>query len=676
MAIDFSKAMAEVSTIVDTSTVSMEMMSDSVREIALVHGQTTTSVAKGLYQAVSSGAKAGAEAIEFLTTATQLGVAGVASTSDAVDLLSGVLANYRTEGITAERASDILFKTVEKGRTTIGALAGSFGRVLPLSKQMGVSLEEAAASLATLTLTLGSTEEASTALRGTFTQMLRTSDEGKKILDEAGISFDKSAIKAKGFAGVLGEVSDKLGDNSDALNTLFPDIRAYTGALSLLDDQSRLLIDNLDAITLSVGSFRDALDKQLADPGFRATATTNALNIGLEKLGQVLLGEFSLAMGDGVEGIKGLEQAVSDLDVAVKPLIGTAAQLARVVVWFADVVPDASEAYSELDDRLAAVADRMFTLTENTDTATSSLWDQVKAAEALGQVQLSLDEQLRLMFERQRRAREDQRILDNARPELPIEADFSGDPRRGTLIDPRRFGPVISPRPERTTPIGTDEQRKLLSDTKRFADELAGIARQRKQLDEENRANAIEAQAFVDRLSSQLGGVFNLVVDGARGFGSALVDAARGADDAFEQFAERFLLRMADMIAQAAILELLFHSINAISTSAGSAFTQSTGVGQDSGLISGIISGIGSLFSPSATAEPFVAASGAGVATPGAVASEGGGVNHTYNIYANDSASFVQMVARNPRAIAQVVASTIQTDPAMKSAFGVRGVVK
>jgi len=228
--------MSEVSTIVDTSVVSMNELGASVQRIALIHGQAQEAVARGLYQAISSGAKAGAESISVLNTATGLAVAGVTDVKTSTDLLTTAMNAYRASNLTAARAADVIFRTVEKGKTTVGELAGAMGSVLPVASSLGVSFDEVSAALATLTLGGLSTDEASTALRATLLSMLDVTTEGQVLLKKYGLSFDSASLKSKGLAGVLADVQSRLAGNTDAIRILFPNVRALTGVLSLLGD--------------------------------------------------------------------------------------------------------------------------------------------------------------------------------------------------------------------------------------------------------------------------------------------------------------------------------------------------------------------------------------------------------------------------------------------------------
>ena len=359
-AMDFGKAMSEVSTLVDEQAVSMDGLSESVSRIAVEYGQAESVVARGLYQAISSGAEAGAESLNVLEVSTQLAVAGVTDVATATDLVTSSINAYRGANLQAAEASDVLFKTVQLGKTTIGELAGSLGQVLPLSASLGISFEEVNAALATLTLGGLSTAEASTALRATLSSMLNVTGDGEKILKRAGVSFDEAAVNAKGLAGILADVEREFGGNNQALQELFPNVRGLTAVLSLLSDGGAKLNETLLDIEDSAGAAGEALQKQLDDPTFKATQTVNAFKIALREAGSVMVNEFAAsfdAMGAANENMVAVEQTMQGIEAIAVVLAKTVQGLAAAFWALVAVVRTFVAQGSLLANTLGLVSD-------------------------------------------------------------------------------------------------------------------------------------------------------------------------------------------------------------------------------------------------------------------------------------------------------------------------------
>ncbi|MHC4251874.1 MAG: phage tail tape measure protein [Planctomycetota bacterium] len=119
----FGSAMAEVWTILDVGKDRLDALGREIRRIAVGFGETPQKMAKAAYQAISAGIP-GAGVGGFLQTAGKSAVAGVSDTFTAVDVLTTVLNSYGMQAERAEYVSDLLFKTVELGKTTFNELAG------------------------------------------------------------------------------------------------------------------------------------------------------------------------------------------------------------------------------------------------------------------------------------------------------------------------------------------------------------------------------------------------------------------------------------------------------------------------------------------------------------------------------------------------------------------------
>lgn len=347
-ALAFSTAMAEVSTIVDTASTNIDQLSNSVLDLARAQGQSEIDLARGLYQTISSGVTDAAKAFDVLTTASRLAIAGVATTAQTVDLLTSSINAFSVQGLTAERASDVLFRTVQLGKTKVNELADSFGRVLPLGAALGVSFEELSAFLAALTLNGLDTAESATSLRGVLRAMLNVTEDGQAIIDEFGLQFTPASVRANGLAGTLVDLDSKIGNNAAALRELFPEIRGLVGVLSVLNDDGVRFASLLDKITNSAGAAGEAFDKQIANPAKRLSILINGLRL-----------EFSQAFGrsllDGLEraiaqmgGFEAALNAVSEVGQTLGSVIG---ESFRVVV---ELVGKAIDAFAVFIDQVGS----------------------------------------------------------------------------------------------------------------------------------------------------------------------------------------------------------------------------------------------------------------------------------------------------------------------------------
>ncbi|MDA0064519.1 phage tail tape measure protein [Brachyspira hyodysenteriae] len=79
-------------------------------------GKVPEEVVPALYQSLSAGVPR-ENVFEFLKTAGEAAIAGVAELKTSVDGLTSVTNAYGTEVLNVNRASDIMFQTVKLGKT-------------------------------------------------------------------------------------------------------------------------------------------------------------------------------------------------------------------------------------------------------------------------------------------------------------------------------------------------------------------------------------------------------------------------------------------------------------------------------------------------------------------------------------------------------------------------------
>lgn len=288
-ALNFDKAMAEVSTIVNTSAVNMAKLNREVLQLSRELGESPTEVAKALYQAISSGAVDAANANDFLRVAGKAAIAGVAQQSQAVDLLTSAVNAYGLSINEAGRISDIVFKTIELGKTTFAELAQSMGTVLPIGKQLKVPIEELFAALATLTLSGISTDIAITQIRSTLTSLLKPTQQSKAAAAALGIEFGVEAIKAKGLLGVLRDVRQAVGDDTAAFGRLFPNVRAVTAVMALAGESFGEFERITDQLNNSLGAADVAFQKISESVSRQFINAVNQARVALLPIGTAVL---------------------------------------------------------------------------------------------------------------------------------------------------------------------------------------------------------------------------------------------------------------------------------------------------------------------------------------------------------------------------------------------------
>lgn len=247
-ALEYQTALAEIQTIGADLNMSMGQLSDKVREISEEFAQPLGVVAEGVYETLSNQVAHGTEAFEFMIAANKFATAAVTDTASSVNLLSSVINAYGFAASDAEEIAGKLFRTIDLGRIRGEEFANTYGRVLVLSSQLGVSFDEVNAAVATLTVTGLKYNEAFTLINNVQLKLIRPTDNLKAAFKEMGIASAEAGIQAYGFGGFLDKLTEQAGDSASEVGDLFNRVRAIRGILGLAGSQAEQFADALSQI--------------------------------------------------------------------------------------------------------------------------------------------------------------------------------------------------------------------------------------------------------------------------------------------------------------------------------------------------------------------------------------------------------------------------------------------
>ena len=187
---------------------------------------------KALFEYISAtGDAAGAN--EFLDKAGKLAIAGNAELSSVVDGATNVMNAYKDAAGNTEDVLNAFFATQVKGKTDVGLLATSIGKVASTAAAAGIPLNELFGTFAGLTKFIGSTEESATTLAATMNAIINPSTEAAATFERLHIETGIVAIQNNGLLKTLTQVADAYEENGDVLAELIPNIRALKGVAGL-----------------------------------------------------------------------------------------------------------------------------------------------------------------------------------------------------------------------------------------------------------------------------------------------------------------------------------------------------------------------------------------------------------------------------------------------------------
>lgn len=271
---EYETSAAKVSTIADTSKVSMEDLGKAVMQLSTDTGESAAGLNEALYSAISAGADT-ASAVDLVGVAVKAARGGFTDTETAVDGLTSALNAYGMETTDAEGLANKFLVTQNLGKTTFGELASSIGGVAPTAHAAGVSIDELLSGVASLTANGVGTSEAMTGIKAALSNVIKPSSEAAEMAEQLGLDFSTAALQSKGFAGFLDDVKTATGGNMDQMAKLFGSVEALNTVLTLTSDQGgELMNKTLDEMSTNTTALDDAYE-----------AMSNTAQVHVQKIG-------------------------------------------------------------------------------------------------------------------------------------------------------------------------------------------------------------------------------------------------------------------------------------------------------------------------------------------------------------------------------------------------------
>jgi TP901 family phage tail tape measure protein len=265
---DFHKAIIEIQTISQTMPGTINQWSASLRKLSDAWGTDILDDANARYQILSNQIAVGIIQTErFGNTVNAFSKITKSTAEDSVNLLTASLNSYGKDASQVDDVAAKLFKTIELGRVRANELANTFGRASVPAAQLGITMEELLAMLASITIKGVKATESMTLLRGIFMKLNKPTTEMKDLLAELGVPTGEALIATYGLAESFRILYERTKGSSSAIAELFGRIRPTMGMAALLENLDRFN-ENLAKIEdQSEGSYLEALNLQFATSG-------------------------------------------------------------------------------------------------------------------------------------------------------------------------------------------------------------------------------------------------------------------------------------------------------------------------------------------------------------------------------------------------------------------------
>lgn len=234
-AAQFEASIAKVSTIADTSQVSLSTIESDIMALSRSTGQGAGDLTEATYQAISASVDT-AYAIKFVDEANKLAVGGFTQQATAADVLTTAINAYGLAVSEATQVSDMLITTQNLGKTTVDELAQNMGRVIPLAAAYNVEMDNLSTGYAILTKNGIATAESTTYLKSMLNELGDTGSAVAGVLQEqTGQSFAQLTESGYSLGDVLTVIGDSVNGDTTAFNNLWGSQEAGIGALALFN---------------------------------------------------------------------------------------------------------------------------------------------------------------------------------------------------------------------------------------------------------------------------------------------------------------------------------------------------------------------------------------------------------------------------------------------------------
>lgn len=263
-------------------------LNSAIQELGADVGVPLSNLRGGLYDVVSAGVDASNQ-IDVLEASAKAAKAGLAETSDALNLGSAVIKGYGKDWGEFDTVMDMAFQTVKLGQTTFPQLSSAIGLVTPLASSLKIEMDELFGVMATGTGVTGTASEVATQLRAIMTYLAQPTKEMTDLMRQKGYATVEAAVADQGLTGILKILGEETGGSAAQMTKFFGSIEATNLALALSGGQYDNLIEKTQAMQSSAGAMTDAFDIQNQTLDSQIQMLQNQWDVVMEKSMGVLV---------------------------------------------------------------------------------------------------------------------------------------------------------------------------------------------------------------------------------------------------------------------------------------------------------------------------------------------------------------------------------------------------
>jgi len=285
---DLSTSETNLANVASLGVDNIKELGEGVQKIGLNVAVPLHDIEAGLYEVVSAGVDANQQ-INVLESSARAAKAGLAETTDALNLGSAVIKGYGLDWSEFESIMDQAFQTVKLGQTTFPRLAKDMGRVIPFASALKIKTSELFGVFATLTGVTGNASEVATQFRGILAGIAQPTKELAQLMKSLGYESASAAVEQNGLGGFLKIVANATGGSADKMSQYFGSIEAVNGALALSGKQFDTFLDKSAQVGESAAVMSEAYKIQAETGKSAMTRFDNSVQVLSQRLTKSLV---------------------------------------------------------------------------------------------------------------------------------------------------------------------------------------------------------------------------------------------------------------------------------------------------------------------------------------------------------------------------------------------------
>jgi len=343
---DFSRQLGMIQTVAGKGA-NMGKVSGQLEDLSRMYASPVGETASAYYLILQNQVGDAAQSMLFLEEAMKLHIATGASAKEASDTLTTAFNSMG--GAAKNSAADLsgkLFKAMEIGRFEFKEMGNTIGVIGSLATELGVSTSEILGPVSTLTRNGVSFTKAITEMRAILSQTLKPTDALKKIFKDWGVEDAQQAIsKFGGLMPMMKALESATHGSTSELAQAFTNLRALTGAVSILGDNYQDAVNDTKAIENATGDLTNKVAGMVQETqGMKFDKVINAIKTDFAKLGESALPTLNALLSvlqKLTESFKGAGSALTSGGLLIgMGLLGSGAvSLYKVVAGFEKLAP-------------------------------------------------------------------------------------------------------------------------------------------------------------------------------------------------------------------------------------------------------------------------------------------------------------------------------------------------